>query len=177
MRYPKQTMGDEMTGLRIRSARLAADLRLADLAEAIGVSASLLSRIETGRRRPTRTLLAAVAPLLAVDVEDLAGPRVSPEMTATANTRMRWPEVRRVDEVPHHAAGSFRVADAALAAAMHRAEAELSSLSPTERYRACVALATLASRPLDALRAVRDTDEDPLVRQATQQLLATLTEV
>lgn len=59
-------------------------MTLADLAAATGISSSLLSRLETGRRRPTLDVLLALARVHHVTLDDLVGapptgdPRVHP---------------------------------------------------------------------------------------------------
>ena len=59
-------------GERLRAARQARALSLRDLAERVGVSASLISQIETGRARPSVNTLYALAAELEVSLDDLA---------------------------------------------------------------------------------------------------------
>lgn len=61
-----------LLGQRLRSARVAAGLRQADLAGS-EVSAAYVSRIEAGQRRPEATLLERFAHRLGVDLEALLG--------------------------------------------------------------------------------------------------------
>lgn len=61
-------------GPRIRHARRARGLTLAQLAERVGRASSLLSQIENGRREPRLALLAAIARELQVPVEELLRP-------------------------------------------------------------------------------------------------------
>jgi predicted transcriptional regulator/DNA-binding XRE family transcriptional regulator len=61
-------------GRRIRHARKAKGLTLADLGMAVERAPSLLSQIETGKREPRLTLLQSVATALGVDITDLMKP-------------------------------------------------------------------------------------------------------
>lgn len=166
--------GDEMTGLRVRNARLSAGLRLIDVAASVGVSASLLSRIETGRRRPTRAMLEKLLPVLDVRLEELVGPRLS--VVPSVATGTHWPAPLPTDDAAEEHAGMMRMADAALSTAMYQTLASLASASASERYRACKTLAALASRPLETLLLISHDDSDPVVREASCQLLATLSQ-
>ncbi|AGL16148.1 XRE family transcriptional regulator [Actinoplanes sp. N902-109] len=71
-------------GERLRRRRQDRAMTLADLAAATGVSESLLSRLETGRRRPTVDVLLQLARIHQVTLDDLVGapatadPRVHP---------------------------------------------------------------------------------------------------
>lgn len=62
-----------MTGLDLKLRRVAADVRVKDLAEAMGVTDSRISRIESDRRHVTddaeRRYLAALATLATVPAE------------------------------------------------------------------------------------------------------------
>ena len=60
-------------GPRLRSIRLSRDLTLGDVAEATGLSASTLSRLESGGRRPTLELLLALSALYDLPLDDLVG--------------------------------------------------------------------------------------------------------
>lgn len=74
-------------GPRLRELRLAAGATLADLSERTGISVSTLSRLESGRRRPTLELLLPLARAHQVPLDDLvpesatADPRVHPRPT------------------------------------------------------------------------------------------------
>jgi len=63
---------DALSG-RLRRLRRARAMTLADLAAATGISSSLLSRLETGRRRPTLDLMLALARVHRVTLDDLVG--------------------------------------------------------------------------------------------------------
>ncbi|GAA2723315.1 helix-turn-helix domain-containing protein [Cellulomonas aerilata] len=69
-------------GERLRRRRRDRAMTLADLAAATGVSESLLSRLETGRRRPTIDVLLHLARVHQVTLDDLVG------APATADPRM-----------------------------------------------------------------------------------------
>ncbi|WP_433181412.1 helix-turn-helix domain-containing protein [Actinoallomurus sp. CA-150999] len=60
-------------GRRLRSLRHGRDMRLAELAEATGISESTLSRLETGRLRPTLAQLVPLARVYDVTLDDLVG--------------------------------------------------------------------------------------------------------
>jgi len=60
-------------GARLRRLRRERAMTLADLASAAGVSASLLSRLESGLRRPTLDVLLALARVHRVTLDDLVG--------------------------------------------------------------------------------------------------------
>jgi DNA-binding XRE family transcriptional regulator/quercetin dioxygenase-like cupin family protein len=58
-------------GERIREARLRDGMSLRGLARAVGVSASLISQIETGKSRPSVSTLYAITKALGISVEDV----------------------------------------------------------------------------------------------------------
>jgi len=60
-------------GPRIRMVRTGRDLTLAELSSATGISASTLSRLESGQRKPTLELLLPIARELGVALEELVG--------------------------------------------------------------------------------------------------------
>jgi transcriptional regulator with XRE-family HTH domain/mannose-6-phosphate isomerase-like protein (cupin superfamily) len=76
-------------GERIREARLRDGISLRGLARAVGVSASLISQIETGKSRPSVSTLYAITKALRISVEDVfdgpepesrpPSPRVGPD--------------------------------------------------------------------------------------------------
>jgi len=71
-------------GERLRRHRRERAMTLADLSAATGISSSLLSRLETGRRRPTLDVLLTLARVHHLTLDDLVGapptgdPRVHP---------------------------------------------------------------------------------------------------
>lgn len=84
---PPDDLADVLTsvGPRLRALRQEADLTLAQLADTTGISVSTLSRLESGRRRPTLELLLPLARAHQVPLDELVGapavgdPRIDPE--------------------------------------------------------------------------------------------------
>ncbi len=68
------TLDVVVLGQRLRHARRARGLTLAQLAEAVGSATSALSMIENGRREPKLSLLQAIAARLGVPVDELLRP-------------------------------------------------------------------------------------------------------
>jgi transcriptional regulator with XRE-family HTH domain len=72
-------------GPRLRALRHHADMTLASLAERTGISISTLSRLESGRRRPSLELLLMLAKAHQVPLDELVGapaigdPRIDPQ--------------------------------------------------------------------------------------------------
>ncbi|QBE49072.1 helix-turn-helix domain-containing protein [Leucobacter triazinivorans] len=64
---------EESIGERLRSARLARRLSLRGVAQQLGVSASLISQVETGKTRPSVATLYALASHLDVSLDELLG--------------------------------------------------------------------------------------------------------
>ena len=58
-------------GARLRAARLAQGLSLRGVAEAVGVSASLVSQVETGKTQPSVSTLYAMVSHLGISMDDL----------------------------------------------------------------------------------------------------------
>ena len=87
-------------GPRLRALRLKRDVTLVALAEATGVSASTLSRLESGQRKATLELLLSLSSFYGVTVDDLVGappvgdPRVRLK-PVTARGRTYYPLSRR----------------------------------------------------------------------------------
>ncbi|MGQ2915565.1 helix-turn-helix domain-containing protein [Microbacterium aurantiacum] len=65
-------MSDSL-GARLREVRTARGLSLRSVAQALGVSASLLSQVEIGRTQPSVSTLFALAAHLGVSLDDLVG--------------------------------------------------------------------------------------------------------
>lgn len=168
------TVGDEMSGIRLKNARLQRGLRIVDVAAEVSVSASLLSRIESGKRQMHGPLLGRLAECLQVDAEALAGPSV-PTPPFSNRVEYHWP-LTVSDSARDQHLETAQMADLALTAAMRDTLALTGGASATERFRACKSLAALASRPLEALMHISKDDDDPIVRQAACQLLGTLNE-
>ncbi|GGU28587.1 helix-turn-helix domain-containing protein [Streptomyces coeruleorubidus] len=68
-------------GARIRQARLGRGMSLRALAREVGVSASLVSQIETGKSQPSVSTLYAITTVLGISVESLFDARASSPMT------------------------------------------------------------------------------------------------
>lgn len=83
-------MRDEVgqVGARLRAARQSRGLTLGDLAAAAGMSASTLSRLESGKRQASLELLLPLTRLLGIRLDDLV-PREQ------ADPRVRRPVIRR----------------------------------------------------------------------------------
>lgn len=82
--------GDDFAGVltavgpRLRALRRDRDITLAQLAEETGISVSTLSRLESGRRKPTLELLLPLAKAYGVQLDELVDapptgdPRIHP---------------------------------------------------------------------------------------------------
>lgn len=73
----------ETLGRKMREIRKSAGWRLADLAEATGLTTSYLSQIERGASIPSLTALATVAMSLGVEITELLDDFVEPTITVT----------------------------------------------------------------------------------------------
>lgn len=167
-------IGDEMCGIRLRTKRIEQGLRLVDVADAAGISPSLLSRIENGKRVVHQSLLDRLADALGETPESLAGPRVADDRHPSARVESHWPSDTVAIGGTDPRLEAVHVADLALRTAMRDALAIEQTAPATERFRACKGLAALASRPLEALLHISRDDSDPVVRAAAGQLLTTL---
>ncbi|MEU1275131.1 cupin domain-containing protein [Streptomyces sp. NPDC005799] len=78
-------------GARIRQARLAKGVSLRALAREIGVSASLVSQIETGKSQPSVSTLYAITTALSISVESLFDVYEDQGALAPAATASRTP--------------------------------------------------------------------------------------
>lgn len=90
-------MAAEQIGARLRDARLARGLSLRGLAQSLGVSASLMSQIETGKTQPSVSTLYAIVSALGVSIDELLGVMAAPEPVLT---RTAIPVVQRAGENP-----------------------------------------------------------------------------
>lgn len=70
--HPSAQLLDRV-GPRLRATRRDRGLTLADVADHTGISRSTLSRLESGKRRPTLELLLPLAELFRVSLDDLVG--------------------------------------------------------------------------------------------------------
>ena len=90
----------DAVGPRLKRLRLRRDVTLADLAEQTGISASTLSRLESGLRRPTLEQLLPLARVHGVTLDELvdAPPTGDPRLNLRPVARSR-----RVDDLASHA--------------------------------------------------------------------------
>src|SRR3954453_6288056 len=65
-------------GGRLREARLARGMSLRSVAQALGVSASLISQVETGKTQPSVSTLYAMVNHLGVSMDELLGVVTTP---------------------------------------------------------------------------------------------------
>jgi len=91
-----------LTGSRVRERRLAASISQADLARAVGISASYLNLIEHNRRRISDAVLAKLATVLGVEpailAEGAAGGAAQDVRAAAVLGGGSTPELDRMDE-------------------------------------------------------------------------------
>ena len=66
-------MQAENIGPRLREARLQRGMSLRSVAQELGVSASLISQVETGKTQPSVSTLWALVTHLGVSIDDLLG--------------------------------------------------------------------------------------------------------
>lgn len=73
-------------GARLREARLERGMSLRSVAQALGVSASLISQVETGKTQPSVSTLWALVTHLGISIDDLLGvtPPAAPASNANA---------------------------------------------------------------------------------------------
>ena len=84
-------------GDRIRTERLRRDLSLRALAREVGVSASMISQIETGKAQPSVSTLYAITTILGLSIQEVfeaapvdgAAPAVVPRPTTVLDVRGR----------------------------------------------------------------------------------------
>jgi transcriptional regulator with XRE-family HTH domain/quercetin dioxygenase-like cupin family protein len=87
----------EQVGAALRAARARHKLSLRQLAADIGVSASLLSQVETGKTQPSVSTLYALVNRLGMSVDDIFGAH---RAAAVGATPARRPATLRADPVP-----------------------------------------------------------------------------
>lgn len=66
-------MAAENIGIRLREARLRQGMSLRSVAQSLGVSASLISQVETGKTQPSVSTLYALVSHLGISIDDLLG--------------------------------------------------------------------------------------------------------
>lgn len=93
-------------GVRLREARLARGMSLRSVAQAVGVSASLISQVETGKTQPSVSTLYALVNHLGVSMDELMGvttpmaDAATPVSAAFASSGAIEPAVQRGTENP-----------------------------------------------------------------------------
>ncbi|MFD8226084.1 helix-turn-helix domain-containing protein [Streptomyces massasporeus] len=88
-------------GARIRQARLERGTSLRALAREVGVSASLVSQIETGKSQPSVSTLYAITTALGISVESLFDAREAVTETARGTVPETASKAVRETAVPH----------------------------------------------------------------------------
>lgn len=87
------------TGARLRAARLERGMSLRSVAGALGVSASLISQVETGKTQPSVSTLYALVSHLGISIDDLLGVVTTgagaPEQPAVIQGLSTLPPVQR----------------------------------------------------------------------------------
>jgi transcriptional regulator with XRE-family HTH domain/quercetin dioxygenase-like cupin family protein len=141
-------------GERLRDARLARGISLRSLARELGVSASLISQIETGKSQPSVSTLYAITSALGISIEEVFAPREGAASVQAEQT----PEVA----VP--------VAAVAAGAAVEAAVVEPDPVDGTNLTPPPVVEG--AGTILDVLGTARGHRFGPLVRPAQRQALA-----
>ena len=87
-------------GPRLRELRTKRDVTLTQLSETTGISVSTLSRLESGRRKPTLELLLPLARAHSVPIDELVGAPSTPDPRVVARPFEKgghtfWPLTRR----------------------------------------------------------------------------------
>ncbi len=72
-------------GTRLRDERLRRGMTLRGLAREVGVSASMISQIETSKTQPSVSTLYAITSALGISIEDVFSPSVDRESSAVAH--------------------------------------------------------------------------------------------
>jgi transcriptional regulator with XRE-family HTH domain len=92
----------EGLGARLREARVNRGLSLRSVAQALGVSASLISQVEIGRTQPSVATLYAMASHLGVSLDELVGMPAPPEPPPSlfGHTGPALPDVQRAADNP-----------------------------------------------------------------------------
>lgn len=90
-------------GARLRDARTKRGLSLRSVAQALGVSASLVSQVETGKTQPSVSTLYAMANHLGVSLDELLGivpTSARPAPTMFGHSGVPLPNVQRAEDNP-----------------------------------------------------------------------------
>ncbi len=95
-------MPAESIGARLRDARTQRGLSLRSVAQALGVSASLISQVETGKTQPSVSTLYAIAQHLGVSLDELLGiaPTSSRPVPLFGHSGPALPDVQRREDNP-----------------------------------------------------------------------------
>ena len=88
---------DNEIGGRLRRERRARGWSLRKVADEVGVSASLISQVETGKTQPSVATLYALASLMSVSVDDLLGLETSREPLSSGGSHL---DLQRAAENP-----------------------------------------------------------------------------
>ncbi|MCX2750440.1 helix-turn-helix domain-containing protein [Arthrobacter sp. MI7-26] len=91
---------EQSIGPRLRRARQARGLSLRSVAQELGVSASLISQVETGKSKPSVATLYAIASLLGISLDDVLGLDSSPGERTRDASASQVPEIQRSTENP-----------------------------------------------------------------------------
>jgi len=87
---PAPESGVTALGPRVREERQRAGLSLRGLARTIGVSASMLSQIETGKTRPSVNTLYAITTALGISIEEVFSASTDRPVEVTAPGAREW---------------------------------------------------------------------------------------
>ncbi|HEU4808081.1 MAG TPA: helix-turn-helix domain-containing protein [Homoserinimonas sp.] len=95
-------MSADSVGARLREARTHHKLSLRSVAQALGVSASLISQVETGKTQPSVSTLFAMANHLGLSLDELLGVTPSADRAANGSGKAEpsLPTVQRASENP-----------------------------------------------------------------------------
>lgn len=95
-------MAAESIGAHLREARTQRGLSLRSVAQALGVSASLISQVETGKTQPSVSTLYAIANHLGVSLDELLGiaPASKAPMPMFGHSGPALPDVQRAEDNP-----------------------------------------------------------------------------
>ena len=92
-------MTADSVGARLREARLQKKLSLRSLAQALGVSASLISQVETGKTQPSVQTLYAMANHLDLSLDELLGiPGSASRSVDSGRSDIAMPNVQRGED-------------------------------------------------------------------------------
>ncbi|WP_422758495.1 helix-turn-helix domain-containing protein [Paenarthrobacter sp. C1] len=91
---------EQSIGTRLRQARQARGVSLRSVALELGVSASLISQVETGKSKPSVATLYAFANLLGVSLDDVLGLEGAAPQSRQTISAGNVPEVQRAADNP-----------------------------------------------------------------------------